>query len=95
MASASANCIDWNDSCISSLCPDTIAEMPSGIGVRLHQVDGSAQPKLLEGTEEAGSYAVTFSPDGKKILTVSRRTLPSIWDAETGTVLTTLEKHNQ
>ena len=35
MASASANCMDVNDSSISSLCPETVALIPGKVITRL------------------------------------------------------------
>ncbi len=48
---------------------------------RIWNADGSGQPIILRGHEDAVSSAV-FSPDGKHVLTASRDSTARIWNAD-------------
>jgi WD40 repeat protein len=70
-----------------------ISYIPKWI-TRLPQVqkDWGAALQILEGHTEAVS-AMTFSPDGKQVVSGSWDNTVRLWDAATGTVLQTLEEH--
>ncbi len=65
-ASSRANCIDWNDASISSLCPETVAVMPSGIGVELT-------------IREASRAAAPRSPKATFAVMIATRSCPARW----------------
>ncbi|MCL2120419.1 MAG: WD40 repeat domain-containing protein [Planctomycetaceae bacterium] len=53
-------------------------------------------PAFVElGNPQEEAYFVTFSPDGKKILTTSRQFIAKIWDADTGKELQKIDAESK
>ena len=78
------------------LSPDlTYAAIPRNDPISLVQVFDLRTGKVVATLEGHNSYIseATYSPDGKRILTVSNDTTAKVWDAETGKELFTLNGH--
>ena len=66
--------------------------MPQGNAVRIWDARSDAVPKVLRGHRDTVE-AVTYSPQGDRIVSGSRDGTVRVWDPETGEMLRTLEGH--
>jgi WD40 repeat protein len=63
----------------------------------LHTALGSLGPRLGTTLAEGGGpvSSASFSPDGKRIVTVAAENVARVWDAETGAAVSTLKGHQK
>jgi len=50
---------------------------------------------IIKGHVVGNACSCAFSPDGKRIVTASEDGTPMVWDAETGSLLLTLQGHDE